>query len=131
MTKLTNFDCQDYIIEYERLRCDDVIFHKGTFDKSIGHLIPVVLGRGTDCICVGHGILEECEYGIVATCKFNDTEVGHICKELFLNTDMLKLSCAVYRIRKDGKTIIDGYIPAVYVITKDMALTYERKSTDE
>ena len=129
--KQNNFDCQDYVIEYDRLRCDDVMFHKGTFTKSIGHLIPVVCGRGSDAVCVGTGMLEECDQGIVATCTFNNTELGRICKEVYLNTDELRLSCAIYRIKRDGKNITDGYIPAIYVITKTMAFTYEEEKLED
>lgn len=120
---MDEFDYQDYIILFDRLRCDDVIFHWDTFETSIGIMVPIVQGHDFG-ICLGTAILERDHLGVFAKCKFFDTYMGEAAKLGLTNSDDLTISCPVYRVKRDGKDIISGDIRCVSVITKGSALTY-------
>ena len=119
-----DFDYQDYILLYNRLRCDDVIFHPEVFKSCIGRTVPVVHGDGFNMVCLGTAIIEQDHLGVFAKCKFFDTDIGNLAKQILLDTDEMTISCPIYCVKRDGKHVISGDIRRINVIPKLSAFTY-------
>lgn len=126
---MDEFDYQDYIILFDRLRCDDVIFRSDAFDNSIGQTVPLLsrydyFDMTRPDTILGIAILEKDLIGITAKCKFYDTEIGNIGKDIFIDGDDFVLSCPIFQVKRDGKDVIFGRIPCVVATPKFSAFTY-------
>lgn len=126
---MDEFDYQDYILLYDRLRCDGVIFNQDAFRDSFQRIVPIVHGLEFN-ECLGMATLENDTLGVVAKCKFFDTDMGNVAKFALISSDELTLSCPIYRVKRDGKDVISGDIRCVSVIAKGSALTYTGNQKD-
>lgn len=123
---MDEFDYQDYILLYDRMRSDGVIFHRGVFDKDIGKIVPIFNGNlAFDATqCLGVASIEQDDIGLIAKCKFSDTYMGSSAKSALLETEDMTISCPVYCVKRDGENVTFGDIRAVAVICKNAAFTY-------
>lgn len=126
-----NFDYEDYILMYDRMYdggYNKHIFNKNTFISSLNREVPLAYLSAHDALhfdpsyCLGFAVLEDRGDGIVAKCKFANTDLAQLAKEELTTTDHYGLSLYANHITRDGPNIISGYILAVKVIPKASVL---------
>lgn len=120
---MDDFDYRDYIVLYDRLRCDGVTFNQDSFEGCIGRTVPITYGTGLDAICLGMAVIEHDQLGVFVKCKFVNNDYGVTTKQLLLDGKMT-VSCPIYRLKRDGIRVISGDIRVIIVIDSQWALTY-------
>ncbi len=117
------FDFIDYIVKYDSLYTSGKIFEKDIFKGCDGYMVPIVYGTPKDpnevsmYECFGHAFLENKEDGVVAKCKFIDTEFGRFLKSALLNNNDHGLSFYGSGITSDNHVEF-GRILGVMVLPK-------------
>ena len=101
-----SFDYVDYILRYDRLYENDVIFLKDSFKENDGREVPIVYtGNGHSCYDasnhLGFAVLENREDGVIAKCTFAKYDTGLIAKDLIVNTKEFGISVYANRINYD------------------------------
>lgn len=125
---MDSFDFTDYILRYDCLYENDVIFVKDCFKNSDGKPAPIVYsGHGHDCFDpeyhLGIAVLENRDDGVVAKCTFAGTDMGQIAKDLIVSTKEIGLSVYANRIHYDDmqepiklKKVLSANVAAVIAI---------------
>lgn len=100
---MANFDFVDYILRYDKLYDSNVVFYKDSFKTSDGLVRPIVMTGDAHMLegCLGEAILENREDGVVAKCRFNETDRGKAVKDIFATTDKYGISVYANGIRYD------------------------------
>ena len=101
---MDNFDFVDYILRYDKLYDSNVVFYKDSFKSSDGTIKPIVMNYDAHFQqhCLGEAVLENRDDGMVAKCRFNETDWGQAAKEIFANTDEYGISVYAIRIQYDN-----------------------------
>lgn len=124
---MDNFDYVDYILRYDKLYSSNVVFYKDSFKSSDGLIRPIVMTGDTHMIegCLGEAILENKEDGVVAKCRFNETDRGKAVKDIFATTDEYGISVYANGIQYDNlgypvnvKKVKSAHVRAVIVVHK-------------
>lgn len=72
-----NFDYTDYVVVYDRKYDSGLIFLKDSLKDDSAHFVPIIYGTDHNT-CVGHAELEYRDDGVVAHCKFYDSDIGQL-----------------------------------------------------
>jgi hypothetical protein len=101
---MDDFDFIDYILRYNKLYDSDVVFYKDSFKSSDGLVRPIVMTGDAHMLegCLGEAILENREDGVIAKCRFNETDRGRAIKDIFATTDEYGLSVYANGIQYDN-----------------------------
>lgn len=101
---MDDFDFIDYILYYDKLYNSNVVLYKDSFKSSDGDIRPIVYtghGHSLDH-CLAEAVLENRDDGVVAKCRFNESDLGQAAKEIFTTTDELGLSVYANGIQYDN-----------------------------
>ena len=126
---MTNYDYIDYLFHYNVEYNTDVIFYKDCFKSSDGAIVPIVYqGEAYDLhlgSCLGEAIIENRDDGVVAKCRFNETDKGKLVKELLTDGDDFGISVYANDIQYDNlgypvtlKKVLKASVKAVIVLVK-------------
>ena len=122
------FDYVDYILHYDSVSENDVLFVKDSFKSSDGTTAPIVYSHGVhnyfdEDSVLGHAVIENRDDGVVAKCTFYDYGYGPIAKELVINNDYgisvyaNRVSCDL--LQSTGvKIVMSANVAAVIVLPK-------------
>ena len=107
---MNEYDFVDYLLRYDVLYESGVIFAKDAFKICDRCDAPIVMSRdvhnlGIHDVCLGIAIIENRDDGVVAKCKFGNTDEAKIIKEQFANDDYWGISIYANRIQYDESTI--------------------------
>jgi len=101
------------------LKCSDGrTIMKDAFKHNDGQTVPLVWNhQHNDPLNVlGHALLENCDEGVYAYCKFNETESGKNAKLLVEHGDVSALSIYANRLKQQGSNVIHGDIREVSLV---------------
>lgn len=101
------------------LRCSDGrTIMKDAFKENDGQIVPLVWGHIHDDPnrVLGHALLENCDEGIYARCKFNSTENGQTAKLLVQNGDVNALSIYANQVKQNMNNVLHGNIREVSLV---------------
>lgn len=101
------------------LKCSDGrTIMRDAFKDNDGHTVPLVWNHRHDTAdnVLGHALLENCDEGVYAYGKFNDTEQGRNAKLLVENGDISALSIFANRLRQQSGNVIHGDIKEVSLV---------------
>ena len=119
-----NFDFVDYIVKYDRLYTSGLTFAKDAFTVDYLQQVPIVFPSHNDT-ALGIAYLDHLDDGIVAKCKFVDTDVGKFAKEGLIENDSFGLTFFATKIKRSDNNIQSGHIQAVVVDFKSALYTCE------
>lgn len=107
-----DFDFTDYVVVYDRKYDSGLIFLKDSLKDESAHFVPIVYG--TDhYTCVGYAELEYRDNGVVAHCKFNDSDIGQLAKTLVVDERVFDVSFFAVGIKREDGIVKSGQIRAV------------------
>lgn len=122
-----DFDFTDYIVIYDRKYNSGHTFSKGAFKPTRTPFVPIVFSTNHDLrdgfvrpdSCVGHAVLDYLDNGVVAHCKFSDTEIGQMAKTLVVDDGTYDISFFAHRVIKKNDIVEHGLITGVILCVKD------------
>lgn len=108
-----DFDYIDYIVVYDRKYDSGLMFLKNSFkeDDVIERIVPIVYAYNHET-CLGYAQLDYREDGVVAYCKFNESDIGRIAKDLVVNERACDVSFLAVGIKRKDGVVESGRIRA-------------------
>ena len=86
-----DFDVVDYVIRYDCLYNTGNYFYKDAFKSNDGLNVPIIRSHNfwenIQSECFGIAILENRDDGLIAKCKFNETDMGKIARDVVKDKD--------------------------------------------
>ena len=101
------------------LKCSDGrIIRKNAFKDNDGQKVPLVWNHQHNEAfdVLGHAMLKNCDEGVYAYCKFNDTESGKTAKLLVQHGDVDRLSIYANKLKQQGSNVMHGVIREVSLV---------------
>lgn len=101
------------------LRCTDGrTIRANAFAAQDGTKVPLCWGHKHDDVfhVLGHALLKNEPEGVMAYCKFNNTEQGMNAKEAVLNGDLDSLSIYAGHLKHNGADVMHGKIVEVSLV---------------
>lgn len=101
------------------LRCTDGrTIRANAFAAQDGTKVPLCWGHNHDDVfhVLGHALLKNEPEGVMAYCKFNNTEQGNSAKEAVLNGDLDSLSIYAGHLKHNGADVMHGQIVEVSLV---------------
>jgi len=101
------------------LKCSDGrTIMKDAFKHNNGQTVPLVWNHqhNDPLNILGHALLENCEEGVYAYCKFNETESGKNAKLLVEHGDVSALSIYANQLKQQGSNVLHGAIREVSLV---------------
>lgn len=95
------------------LKCSDGrTILKDAFKENDGQTVPLVWNHqhNESFNVLGHALLKNCDEGVYAYCKFNDTEAGRNAKLLVEHGDVTALSIYANQLKQQGSNVLHGAI---------------------
>lgn len=101
------------------IRCSDGrTIMKDAFKHNDGRTVPLVWNHqhNDPGNVLGHALLESRNEGVYAYCSFNDTENGHLAKELVQHGDISALSIYANQLKQQSGNVMHGEIREVSLV---------------
>ena len=101
------------------LQCSDGrIIRKDAFKHCDGQTVPLVWNHdhSDPYRIVGHALLKNCDEGVYAYGKFNETELGETAKIYVKHGDITQLSIYANQLKQQGPNVIHGAIREVSLV---------------
>ena len=101
------------------VRCSDGrTIRKDAFKHNDGQKVPLVWNHRHDTPdnVLGHAMLKNCDEGVYAYCKFNDTKNGQLVKTLVMHEDLNALSIYANQLQQKGGDVLHGEIREVSIV---------------
>lgn len=115
---MNDFDFSGWATKND-LKCSDGrTIRKNAFKNNDGQTVPLVWNhQHNDPLNVlGHALLKNCDEGVYAYCKFNDTEAGKNAKLLVEHGDVSALSIYANQLQQQGPNVLHGSIREVSLV---------------
>ena len=115
---MDKYDFQGWATKYN-VKCSDgrtIMSH--AFDEIDGKRVPLVWQHKHDSILnvLGHADLEARPDGVVAHCKFNDSDMAKHAKHVLQNQDLAQLSIFANNLKQSAGNVIHGVIREVSLV---------------
>lgn len=107
-----DFDFTDYIVVYDRKYDSGLIFLKDSLKDESARFVSIVYDTNHST-CLGHAELEYRDDGVVAHCKFNDSDIGQLAKTLVVDERAFDVSFIAVGIKREDGIVRSGQIRAV------------------
>ena len=101
------------------LKCSDGrTIRKNAFKHNDGQTVPLVWNHqhNEPFNVLGHALLKNCDEGVYAYCKFNETEAGKNAKLLVEHGDVSALSIYANQLQQQGPNVLHGSIREVSLV---------------
>lgn len=101
------------------LKCSDGrTIRRDAFKDNDGGKVPLVWNHQHNDVnnVLGHALLKNCDEGVYAYCKFNDTESGTAAKQLVEHGDVESLSIYANQLKQQGSDVLHGIIREVSLV---------------
>lgn len=109
---MKNFDCSGWATRND-LKCSDGrTIRKDAFKHNDGQTVPLVWNHqhNDPNNVLGHALLKNCEEGVYAYVKFNETESGRNAKLLVEHGDITAFSIYANKLKQQGGNVLHGDI---------------------
>lgn len=115
---MENYDFSGWATK-NNLQCSDGrIIRKDAFKHHDGQTVPLVWNHDhkDPYRVLGHALLKNCEDGVMAYCKFNDTDLAKTAKIYVEHGDVTQLSIYANQLKQQGPNVMHGMIREVSLV---------------
>lgn len=115
---MENYDFSGWATK-NNLQCSDGrIIRKDAFKHHDGQTVPLVWNHDhkDPYRVLGHALLKNCDDGVMAYCKFNDTDLAKTAKIYVEHGDVTQLSIYANQLKQQGPNVMHGMIREVSLV---------------